>query len=643
MNEQYFHFTLGPVQGFVAQARRTRDFWAGSFILSWLSAVAIKATEQQSGKVIFPEPDPVFMSWLTGENSGEKPRQGSIPNRFKAAVDGEFKPSDVTDAVTEAWTALAKCIWDRDLESVASSSTKEIWDRQVAGFWEMSWAISPDESDSAVIDKRKNWRSHVLPDEQGVKCSVMDGWQELSAVPYPDREKMNAILWSVLRDRQHRGMKSDLKENEALCAPAFIKRRFSRHFHEFNSHLKQVEQLSGWRIPSAVPSVSYMGAVHWLEKVLKKADGQRLDEFHIAAHALVGDYGEWDSNIKCLDEARGNRELKALDGNVFFDTMLENPNIFEDQKQAALVQAKLLAVRKSADLPEPTPFYAVLMMDGDSLGIHMSDPKKQSIITKGLADFTRAVKDIVYKHNGFLVYAGGDDVLATLPLEDAIACATEIRACYLGCFDRSIVPTTLSGAIEFAHVKMPLTKVLKDAHGLLDDVAKDGSGRDALAIRVWKPGGLQIEWSQPWAIALEDGEEGQRVVLDRLAEIFQDNEAKEEGFSSKFFFKIRERFSLLNPVKDKQGNYGNAVLNEVQAIDLLTMEYLNSWGNSKNKNVTQAKEQVGRLLNQCNPRKRDAERPDSPEKWPPVHGEHAQQWLADGALLLRFLARKGVE
>ncbi len=25
-NPQYFHFTLGPVQGFVAQARRTRDF-----------------------------------------------------------------------------------------------------------------------------------------------------------------------------------------------------------------------------------------------------------------------------------------------------------------------------------------------------------------------------------------------------------------------------------------------------------------------------------------------------------------------------------------------------------------------------------------------------------------------------------------
>ena len=47
----YFHFTLGPVQGFVSQARRTRDFWAGSFILSWLAAVAIKAVQHQKGDI----------------------------------------------------------------------------------------------------------------------------------------------------------------------------------------------------------------------------------------------------------------------------------------------------------------------------------------------------------------------------------------------------------------------------------------------------------------------------------------------------------------------------------------------------------------------------------------------------------------
>ena len=36
---------------------------------------------------------------------------------------------------------------------------------------------------------------------------------------------------------------------------------------------------------------------------------------------------------------------------------------------------------------------------------------------------------------------------------------------------------------------MPLTKILRDSHSLLNKVAKDGCGRDAIAVRVWKQGG----------------------------------------------------------------------------------------------------------------------------------------------------------
>jgi CRISPR-associated protein Cmr2 len=85
---QYFHFTLGPVQSFVAQARRTRDFWAGSFILSWLSAVAMREVQKQDGdgSIVFPKPDKAFLGAL--EKDGKGPRQGSVPNRFKATWSG---------------------------------------------------------------------------------------------------------------------------------------------------------------------------------------------------------------------------------------------------------------------------------------------------------------------------------------------------------------------------------------------------------------------------------------------------------------------------------------------------------------------------------------------------------------------------
>lgn len=86
--DQYFHFTLGPVQGFVAQARRTRDFWAGSFLLSWLSAVAMQAVIKQQGEIIFPKVSDDYLDWLENKGkSGTEPQQGCVPTPTDLKAD----------------------------------------------------------------------------------------------------------------------------------------------------------------------------------------------------------------------------------------------------------------------------------------------------------------------------------------------------------------------------------------------------------------------------------------------------------------------------------------------------------------------------------------------------------------------------
>ena len=45
---------LGPVQGFIATARRSRDLWFGSYILSELSKAVALALHTQGAKLIFP-------------------------------------------------------------------------------------------------------------------------------------------------------------------------------------------------------------------------------------------------------------------------------------------------------------------------------------------------------------------------------------------------------------------------------------------------------------------------------------------------------------------------------------------------------------------------------------------------------------
>src|SRR5690554_1267695 len=165
MAKQYFHLTIGPVQAFVAQARRTRDFWAGSFILSYLSSVAMSAVRQQQGKIEFPVPDENFLNWLESGSGdeGDKPKQGSVPNRFKAmevSVDEDFDPKAVVDAVQLAWYELAELVWKKDLSNIAGSDSpqREIWQRQINHFWEISWCLTEDASASNLLDRRKNWR-----------------------------------------------------------------------------------------------------------------------------------------------------------------------------------------------------------------------------------------------------------------------------------------------------------------------------------------------------------------------------------------------------------------------------------------------------------------------------------------------------
>lgn len=194
---RHFHFTIGPVQGFVAQARRTRDFWAGSFILSWLAAVAMKTVKAQGGDIIFPTPDGHYLSWLEGRGQGQSPHQGSIPNRFTASVGENFQPEQIVESIWTAWRALAEIVWKEDLERYCKpdSATHDIWDRQIDHFWDISWVFG---TEANLLDRRKNWRSHPATEEAGVKCMMMEGWQELSGVPGPNTDLL-AQFWNPIR------------------------------------------------------------------------------------------------------------------------------------------------------------------------------------------------------------------------------------------------------------------------------------------------------------------------------------------------------------------------------------------------------------------------------------------------------------
>ena len=54
MKSYLYVLSIGPVQDFIAAARRTRDLWLGSHLLSEISKAAAKRIDDEGGRLIFP-------------------------------------------------------------------------------------------------------------------------------------------------------------------------------------------------------------------------------------------------------------------------------------------------------------------------------------------------------------------------------------------------------------------------------------------------------------------------------------------------------------------------------------------------------------------------------------------------------------
>ena len=645
MSHRYFHFSLGPVQAFVAQARRTRDFWAGSFLLSYFSAVAMRSVQNQAGNIVFPYIDDTLIAALTDGRQG--PKQGVVPNRFMACVGSDFDPRQVVGDLQCAWRALAERVWCQDLAVVCNNrpQTRAIWDRQVAAFWDTQWVLTEHESDANGLDRLKNWRTHLPPPEPGVKCMMMDGWQELSGAQRPG-ESVLKRFWQTLRDG-HPSFKTDLRDGEALCAMALVKRRFARHFENFSCDVGGWTA-KGWALPTAQPSTYYLAAAHWIAQAVRCVDEPELRAFRDTVCKLGVVQGERLNSLSCIEQAwqdtggtEGVKSFATLDGNAFFAESLDERFRAIPEQAATLADAKTAlkqlrqTVRERAPDASISPFYALLLMDGDELGKHMKGAGKPRQISRILSRFTNRVDDIVKQNCGFLVYAGGDDVFALLPVKDAFKCAVALRDCYLNCFKNTGIDTTLSGAVAFAHVKLPLGKLIKDTHDLLDTVAKDGCGRDALACRVWKPGGLTVEWAMPWVYALHGGQ----LEIERIAEQWQGGHGAPEFasaasktsaqaddqlvFANRFFHRLRRHFEVLGRDPD--------LLKQVLAMELRQSGLVDP----DQVSFEQAMAQIQPLFDQSCRRIRDKATP--PEQWSTCPPDD------QAAMLVRFLAHRGVE
>jgi CRISPR-associated protein Cmr2 len=276
-----------------------------------------------------------------------------------------------------------------------------------------------------------------------------------------------------------------------------------------------------------------------------------------------------------------------------------------DARQAAAAREALANLRKACDgagIRRPGAYYAVLVMDGDHMGQWLSGERAPRIceilhtsalpadtapwldrprplssahqvaVSRALNQFAlevvpRIVEDV---HGGVVVYAGGDDVLAMVPLHAVLGCLEDLRRLYSGwpldphsaagregwesdnghvrwrgrLFQVMGQRATSSAGVAIAHAKWPLRHALDTAREM-ERVAKRVRDRNAVAIALLKRSGGHERFAARWGEGDGVGPFHPLRALDAVRWLIA-----EDGVSRRFAYALREEAPALWGLKD---------------------------------------------------------------------------------------------
>lgn len=475
---------IGPVQTFISSARRTRDLWFGSWLLSELSkAAAQEIVHNRPGNyLIFPAPP--------NQQLLKEGTELNVANKIVALIDET--PQQLGDAIYKAIKLRLDTVKNEAFPKniVFDQTTAE---KQIDNLIEYFWVALPYENADYVIARRnleallaarKNTRD-FKPVDWGSSApkSSLDG--QLESVIPENLYKRRALSAQQQQDNIKKLYDSyKAGPAEQLSGVDLLKRLGNAgeksHFPS-TSHIATIPylvRLSKLKVPSKALTLldEYVAKIHEI------ATSKKLT---VMIDTIPRQYKDWEHPI-----------LGNYDGSLLFEERLADivtdTTGFEPAKEILRKFYTYVGER-------PDPYYAILVADGDFMGAaidaqtkHEKGPDRHREISKVLAGFAKDASEIVKKHVGAPVYTGGDDVLAFMPLHTVLACAKELA----DEFSKRLAPfsykenksPTLSVGIAVAHHLDALRETLSLARSA-EKQAKAVRGKNALAIRISKRSG----------------------------------------------------------------------------------------------------------------------------------------------------------
>ncbi len=649
-------FSIGPVQSFISAARRTQDLWMGSWLLSYLSWVAMETIVKDYGPdtIIFPSlrGQPLCDLWLHSQGiipEEDKPRPeelalASLPNKFVALLpefEAESAAQTAEMAVRDRWHELAEGVrtFLEGLLHLTADVWQELWREQIDSHLEVYWSILPwpgqgerqakDQAEEvrrvysslaqepetfkaayehyvksgkyspnwgttysllySLADRsfnaRKSLRNFVPTEDKGEKCSLC-GKRAILHGGVTSRVGVRRFWEATAQEIGPRAIKPGGRER--LCAVCTVKRLAQRTVLE-----DQIGLRGGFPSTSEIAVAPFKAA---LIKELTKSNPSLHQTLHLYLTTLeqlnLPKTVSWKA-VPSLQRlwSKASEQLKNLvdqvlqyDGSLFLEETLTAERLRDDYGLEADEQAiqtaratlrDLIETAERAGIGKPAKYYAVLAMDGDHAGrwlsgthegltefgkilhprveeelLRASDweallktkrlmtPALHAAISEALASFAlKLVRYVVEeRHTGRVIYAGGDDVLAFLPLDEALPAARELRALFSGevkLVNPTVPPqaldlrkqdwvvafsdpectgylriggeilltmgptATASIGIAVAHHLQPLDAVIEAARQA-ERAAKDVYGRNAVCIHLLKRSGEESQVGMKW-------------------------------------------------------------------------------------------------------------------------------------------------
>ena len=647
-------YSITPVQEFIGKARKLRDYWTGSVLLSYLAFVGIAKLCDEIGPdhILYPSlhNQSLMEQWLSLKDRTlkgyldesdetlktlQKDSKGiaSFPNKFVFLCNNahvEDLCRLIGETVDNEWKRTADIVREyiaQKAGAAASDVYDDIWQRTVDRYWKYSLAATglatiKNEADLKRLLPEAKWKdehetmltfdkaartndanltqydvsnlygtSHSLVQgllaagktkpvienvrhsQNGEKCplcgenEVLHTFRTVNGVKAKDYSENVRAFWDILRKKENADGDNftQVGEHERLCAVCATK-RFLPVALKDKSHLLYQTLVEAYQGDS-FPSTTEMSAYEYLQDVPQEKRKKIAENLH--GH----EFDTNDDSLKKLLENAKNFETK------YYAFLLMDGDKMGDLINGESIEAAWSDVLNIADSTK-TPF-----ADRNFARRRRTiNPALHAMISDSLNNFARyGVQPLVNASGGRLIYAGGDDVCAILPLSAAFETADKIRKVYQLSYgevtengsqkldeppkadmlkivmhlghseNQDDTKISLSGAIIIAHHKQPLKEVIQDAHKVLEGVAKVKSGRNSLAIRLKKRSGgardMWFKWEEKNLFASDE-----KTLKQSFEEIIKVAQKKE--LSTSLLYRIESLKGSIEPlvcdVKEKK-------------------------------------------------------------------------------------------